>query len=120
MSMWSDYQKELNPNTEVYEDDDGFIQYTYESDGKPRLFIDHVYLKKDAKIRKGLNGDAIRVYWVIVYDRAKELGCEILGTSVCTQTMVDPEKRLYMHFRSGWKVSHLSGSVVYLYKELPK
>jgi hypothetical protein len=118
MKMWSDYQKELNPNTEIYEDENGFIQYTYVPEGKSRIFIDHVYLKKDK--RKGLQGDAIKVYWVIVYERAVELGCKLIATSVCTQSMKDPEKRLYLHFRSGWKISHLSGSVVYLYKEMPK
>ena len=116
--MWSDYQKELNPNTEIYEDENGFIQYTYVPEGKSRIFIDHVYLKKDK--RKGLQGDAIKVYWVIVYERAVELGCKLIATSVCTQSMKDPEKRLYLHFRSGWKISHLNGSVVYLYKEMPK
>ena len=40
MQMWSDYQKELNPNTEIYEDENGFIQFTYETDGKSRIFID--------------------------------------------------------------------------------
>ena len=118
MQMWSDYQKELNPNTEIYEDENGFIQFTYETDGKPRIFIDHVFLKKEK--RKALQGDAIKLYWVIVYDREKELECEIIGTSVCTRSMKGAEKRLYMHFRSGWKISHLDGSVIYLYKEMPK
>ena len=118
MQMWSDYQKELNPNTEIYEDENGFIQFTYETDGKPRIFIDHVYLKKDK--RKGLQGDAIKIYWVIVYEKAKELGCELITTSVCTRSMEGAEKRLYLHFRSGWKISHLGGSVIYLYKEMPK
>ena len=118
MSMWRDYQKELNPNTEVYEDENGFIQFTYETDGKPRIFIDHVYLKKDK--RKGLQGDAIKIYWVIVYEKAKELGCKLICTSVCTRSMEGAEKRLYLHFRSGWKISHLGGSVIYLYKDMPK
>jgi hypothetical protein len=120
MSMWSDYQKELNPKTEVYEDDEGFIQYTHVIEGKPRIFVDHLFLKKDPKIRKGLSGDTMKRYWVIIYDKARELGCEIIATSICTVSMVDPEKRLYLHFRSGWKISHLGGSVVYLYKDLPK
>jgi len=120
VSMWRDYQKELNPDTEVIEDDEGFIQYTHITSGRPRLFVDHMYLRPGPDTRKGLSGDKMKEWWVMLYDLARELKCEIIATSVCTSTMVDPEKRLYLHFRSGWKISHLGGSVVYLYKDLKK
>ena len=110
MSLWSEYIKERE-GKEVIELEGGFAVYKITPEDKS-VYLEHIYVQPG--LRK--SGLASRMTDQVA-KRAKEKECRVMyGSNV--PNAPGATKSMLAQLKYGFKLSHLEGKLIVLYKEL--